>query len=627
MSDSVTYSSFSHRNCSTTPPFHPDPPPPHQFASVSLPPSLSLYHSPFPSLSVPTASSSESSSAYSRLSASVPVLTQVISFTPDPVTPSRLCDQMDLYNFSQDSLVQHSVQVTTKNNTNDTPHMTLVSPASGNESSKMKDRVKRRDQKLRRLLFSNDSTLQRHRSLVIKELMVGHGHKGCLMTSQPVQKELKKLLRKTMKPKTKGKGRKAPSIAMFRRWVTKRQRSGSTRLVSNPDSGSVNKTCSRGVPVSPSDTSSHATQRGPGTSSDSYLTPRPLTPSRPTPRQPRRITPPSKSSCRRYSCRRRSREDYNFEKERAIHGNSSRRSERRQVAEISSKRDEISRSVRDRVSVSPDTYITIHKSLKRNQKLNRSFMKNQSNSKLRLLRHYSERLRHESLIEGSSYYRRSGRASSVSPSRSLIEHDIHQHSHHRGRGSPRPTSRLERVQRAWREEDIYSLNPFDSWRLRHQPSRYSPPLEHPHGRVSADFGRGKAKQQNGHNRLDTFSADQTPIRQRLRNSWRQERGKSSPAPRLRDQDHEDHETGSSQMTPPVRFSHLLPLSSDVFFRPRPHSDPYSPPHLPGPLDPSQTEASPLVLGWLQVPHDTAEPMKNRVFRKAPWLHSLQFLNR
>lgn len=588
-----------------------------------LPVSLGSRHPPGRGLG---SSPSETSSATSRLSASIPVLTQVIRFTPDPMTPPRLNDQLDLYNFSQDSLVQPAVQraaqVMTSNVFHDTPHMTLVSPAAGKHNDDMKDRVKRRDQKLRRLMFGDSSTLLRQRSLVIKELMVGHGHQGCLMTTKPVQNELRKLLNKTMRLKSKDR-RRAPSIEKLRRWV-KKKRSRSENLVSILDSGTTRGDWRRIGTDSLGDISRQGSPQQSGASSGSYLTPIPVTPSRHNQRQTRHPTSLRRSHSERSNQERHGRPEQILQDNSPNHG--SVRHSRRARSFRERSRDYATQSTSDRISDLSETEgfaQNTSRKCKRNQfslrrRENADYSSHKPNAvsayyrEHMLARRHSKRQRQVSPPEGSCCSSWS-RAPSSSPPRTF-QTESSRPSHYGGSASPRPRSRLQRLRQVWQEDDIYALNPFDSWRLRHLPTHTCPPTPHPQ----------RQRKNQGDVGLGALLPNRAPIRQQIRNSWRMKRYTPSPSS-THQYDYGD--TDSPPPSPTQGLSHLLPHPTDIIFRKHPNESPYPNPQLSGPLNPFHLEASPLVLGWLQVPSNANDPTKSMMFRKAPWLNHLQFLGK
>ncbi|XP_063599800.1 serine/arginine repetitive matrix protein 1-like [Penaeus indicus] len=502
---------------------------------------------------------------------------------------------MDLYNFSQDSLARPAAHVVPAGAL-DTPHMTLVSPAEAHSTDEKKNRLKRRDLKLRKLLFGADVSLQRQRSLVIKELMVGHGHQGCLMSSQPVQKELRKLLRKTMRLKKKTK--KSSTYEKLRRWVTRR-RTGRSQLENPSDCSATSSTChdvydldhrhDQDSTYDQGNTRDHGPK---DTGTDSYLTPKRLDSSRRSSRRSRRSPFPRRSLSTRSGSRRRRRREgrYHLEDDAVRASFRSSRSFRRDTL----KRHSSSRSFRDGRPRSPFLGLERRRSSRRSQRDERRRV-----SPAPQRHHWPSGSLRRRDWEGRTSGRRP-RSASLSSRRSRPQTS----SSRRGTGSGRPDSRLERVRQAWRDDEDYYLNPFDSWRLRHHshfPGLSSPsPPPSPGGAVVQE----------------RMFPERTPIRQRLRESWRaKERDDDGALRRPTPRPHPPSEEGELEADSPP--PPLAPQPADVFFLRRPTDAPFFPP-----------EAPPLVLGWLQVPPQEDAPFarpKSRTFRKAPWLQDLHFL--
>lgn len=556
---------------------------------------------------------------------------------------------MDLYNFSQDSLARPASHVVPPG-AHDTPHMTLVSPAEAHSTDERKNRLKRRDLKLRKLLFGADVSLQRQRSLVIKELMVGHGHQGCLMSSRPVQKELRKLLRKTMRL-DKDKTKKSSPYEKLRRWVTRR-RTGRSQLENPSDCSATSSTCHdvydldhRHDPDSAYDQGNTHDHGPKDTGTDSYLTPKRLD-SRRSSRRSRRSPFPRRSLSTRSGSRRRRRREgrYHLEGDAIRNDRASFRSSR--SFQRDTFRRHSSRSFRDARPRSPFLGLERRRSSRRSQREPRSPRDGRRRASPASPASRRHRWPSGSLRRRDWEDRTSGRiprSASLSSrhSRPLTS------SSRRGTSSGRPDSRLERVRQAWQEDEDYYLNPFDSWRLRHQTHR--PGFSSP----SPPRSPGDAVVP------ERMFPDRTPIRQRLRESWRaKERDDDGlprrPTPRQRPPSEEGELEADS---PPPGPPPLVPQPADVFFLRRPTDSPFFPPTpIPHPLSPTPVphplsptplphplppgpptplphplppqEAPPLVLGWLQVPPQEDAPFarpKSRTFRKAPWLQDLNFL--
>ncbi|XP_037799668.1 serine/arginine repetitive matrix protein 5-like, partial [Penaeus monodon] len=473
---------------------------------------------------------------------------------------------MDLYNFSQDSLAQPASRVVPAGAL-DTPHMTLVSPAEAHSNDEKKNRLKRRDLKLRKLLFGADVSLQRQRSLVIKELMVGHGHQGCLMSSQPVQKELRKLLRKTMRLKKKTK--KSSTYEKLRRWVTRR-RTGRAQLENPSDCSATSSTCHDAYDLDHRHDQDSTYDQGnthdhgpKDTGTDSYLTPKRLDSSRRSSRRNRRSPFPRRSLSTRSGSRRRRRREgrYHLEDDAIRASFRSSRSFRRDTL----RRHSSSRSFRDGRPRSPFLGLERRRSSRRSQR-ERDERRRVSPTPQRH-RWPSGSMRRRDWEERTSGRR--PRSASLSSRRSRPQTS----SSRRGTGSGRPDSRLERVRQAWRDDEDYYLNPFDSWRLRHQSHRAglsspSPP------RSPGDAGV-----------WERMFPERTPIRQRLRESWRAKEGDDDgalrrPTPRQ----HPPSEEGELEAdSPPPGPPPLAPQPADVFFLRRPTDGPFFPPGAPSPL--------------------------------------------
>ncbi|KAK8730622.1 hypothetical protein OTU49_007841 [Cherax quadricarinatus] len=492
--------------------------------------------------------------------------------------------------------------------------------------------------------------LLRQRSLVIKELMMGHGHKGCLMTSKPVQNELRKLLHKTMK--SKDNWHKAPPIKMIHRWVKKR-RSGRAHLGGILESRTANEPWSQsavdsnsgafccgiadirsavnshngtgcsGSIKSPSGISRPGSSQQPGTSSDSYLTPIHVTPSRRNPQHSQFSTALRRSPSRQSSSGRHERA-YQTPNHNSVRYKGRQRSSRKRSGDF------VTRRLGNKIYCFPETDNLAQNSLKKSKrehffprkqkKADHSSHRFNAGSSFHGKHHgrrsakpHSEQ-HHQVSSEGMRYSHRSRTSSSPAPT---LESGISRRSCQSNCDSSRPDSRLQRLRRAWQKEDVYTLNPFDSWRLRQQPTHRStsPPRLHV---TPSEPGLRKSKHLRVFNHHSTASANRHPIRQQNRNSQRMKKETPSPSSRRH---HYYDEIDSVPSSPPPRFSHLLPHPTDVFFRTRSNEYLHSP-HPSGPVD-SYPNGSPFVLGWLQVPSNVDNPTKSMMFRKAPWLKPLQ----
>jgi len=501
------------------------------------------------------------SSDCSHLSGSVPVMTKVISFSPgpQPMTHAQLKDQIDHYNYSLDSLIPQIQQK---------PHMTekfIPYQTDNKQQSSVninRDDLQKQEREKLNPLFKEMDSLSKQRSSIIKELLVGHEHDGCVMKSEPVQSELKKLLNKSMK--LRNKHTKKQHITMeerFRNWVTANKKD--ERLVITPDSD-----------IKTDDNYSVTSIERPRTRSDKHKT----------------------INNRHFSFRQSANVPRHNSFKQNISGqkNTSRRQDfgRNSLRELSLRNSEgrnnpiLSRGQSLRFS---------SRSYKRNKNLKEKFNENIIPS---AVDNFSDLMSSDSSFGYSK---------------------IHSHDH-----MNRPMSKLERVKKAWQEDDYYFVNPRDPWRLLYEDSHsHHPTFRNPSNvqeiADEIEFSNSRKRER--------YTNEPIPIRQRIRESWQQE----EPPPPLHPSYNELNMQSFHHSPYPPLFDHLLPNTSDLIFRAAPpHTPVYLPSPAPAPLDPTNPEASPLVLGWLQVPESAASAgtnTANTTFRKAPWLNNLHFLRR
>lgn len=499
------------------------------------------------------------SSNCSHLSGSVPVLTKVISFEPghQPLTHTQMKDQIDLYNYSLDSLIpqiQQKPQMTGKS----IPFQ--QSNKQHNPININRESLQKQEREKLNPLFKKMESVSEQRSSIIKELLEGHEHEGCVMKSGPVQNELKKLLNKSIKLKNK---RSKPHIAMerFQNWVSANKKD--ERLVKTPDSD-----------VRTDDNDSVTSFEQPRTRSDNHRT-----------------------INKRHSSFRQSAD---ISRHNSFKQNISgkRSTSRRHDYGRNSLRDLSLKNRREQNSPN----LSREKSLRfstRSYKWNKSLRgKHNENTNLSTGEHFSDFMSSDSSFGYSK---------------------IHSHSHRN-----EPLSKLERVKKAWKEDDEYFVNPRDPWRLlyedshSHYPTFRNPSNTHEFADELEIYNARKH---------ENYTREPIPLRQRIRESWQREE-----YPQEYPQYHPSYkELNMENFIDHPLFDHLLPQTSDLIFRAAPQHKPvYLPSPVPAPLDPNNPEASPLVLGWLQVPESAASAGTNTAntpFRKAPWLNNLHFLPR